>query len=59
VSGAGSVAFLLARAARAIAHVLPSVYDVYVSVPLRIERWLERPPRAAGVTRPHARSSAS
>jgi len=58
VSGAGSIAFLLARATRAIANVLPSVYDVYVSLPLRIERWLARPPRVAGVTRPHATPTA-
>jgi len=58
VSGAGSLAYLVARTARAIANVLPSVYDVYVSVPLRIERWLARP-RAPGLTRPHARSSAA
>ena len=57
VSGAGSLAFLLAHGARASSHVLPSVIDVYVSVPLRIERWLARP-RAAGVTRPHAGSPA-
>ena len=59
VSGAGVLAFLLARATRAIANVLPSVYDVYVSVPLRIERWLARPPRPSGLTRPHARSGAT
>jgi hypothetical protein len=41
-SGAGSLAFVAARAARALAHVLPSVYDVYVSVPLRVERVLKR-----------------
>ncbi len=37
-SGAGSLAFVAARAARTLANVLPSLYDVYVSVPLRIER---------------------
>jgi hypothetical protein len=57
VGGAGSLSFLLAHGVRAVANVLPSAYDVYVSVPLRIERWLERP-RGPGVTRPHARSSA-
>ena len=41
-SGVGSLAFVAARAARALAHVLPSVYDAYVSVPLRIERALKR-----------------
>lgn len=40
-SGLGSLAFVTARAARTLAHVLPSVYDVYVSVPLRIERALK------------------
>jgi hypothetical protein len=40
-SGVGSIAFVAARAARTLAHVLPSVYDVYVSVPLRIERALK------------------
>lgn len=57
MSGAAALAFLLARATRALANVLPSVYDVYVSVPLRIERWLARPPRAGGLTRPHTRSA--
>ena len=57
-SGLGSCAFVGARMVRAVANVLPSVYDVYVSVPLRIERWLARP-RAPGLTRPHARSSAA
>jgi hypothetical protein len=37
-SGAGSLAFVVARAARTLASVAPSLYDVYVSVPLRIER---------------------
>jgi hypothetical protein len=37
-SGAGSVAFVAARAFRGLASVMPSLYDVYVSVPLRIER---------------------
>jgi hypothetical protein len=54
VGGAGSLSYLLARTTRALAGVLPSVYDVYVSVPLRLERWLARP-RAPGLTRPHAR----
>src|SRR5262245_29717098 len=40
--GIGSLAFGAARAARTLAHVLPSLYDVYVSVPLRIERVLRR-----------------
>jgi hypothetical protein len=57
LSGAGSLAFLLAHGARASSHVLPSVIDVYVSLPLRIEHWLAKP-RSAGVTRPHAGSSA-
>jgi ElaB/YqjD/DUF883 family membrane-anchored ribosome-binding protein len=39
-SGAGSLAFVASRVARTLANVLPSVYDVYVSVPLRIERAL-------------------
>jgi hypothetical protein len=58
VGGMGSLAFVLARAARAVANVLPSAYDVYVSVPLRIERWLARPARPSGLTRPHVRSEA-
>src|SRR5262245_6961684 len=41
-SGIGSLAFGAARAARTLAHVLPSLYDVYVSVPLRIERVFRR-----------------
>jgi hypothetical protein len=41
-SGAGSLAFAAARATRALANVLPSVYDAYVSVPLRIEHALKR-----------------
>ena len=41
-SGVGSLAFVAARAARALANVLPNVYDAYVSVPLRIERAVER-----------------
>jgi len=41
-SGAGSLAFVLARVARGLASVLPSLYDAYVSVPLRIERALKR-----------------
>jgi hypothetical protein len=41
-SGVGSLAFVTARAARTLANVLPSIYDAYVSVPLRIERALKR-----------------
>jgi hypothetical protein len=41
-SGLGSLAFVGARLARTLASVLPSVYDAYVSVPLRIERALKR-----------------
>jgi hypothetical protein len=41
-SGLGSCAFVTARMVRATANVLPSVYDVYVSVPLRLERWIAR-----------------
>jgi hypothetical protein len=37
-SGIGSLAFVMARVARTLAGVAPSLYDVYVSVPLRIER---------------------
>lgn len=48
VSGLGSLAFVLARVARALAHVLPGVYDAYVSVPLRIERAFARAPEAGG-----------
>jgi hypothetical protein len=57
VSVVGSLSFLLARTARAFANVLPSVYDVYVSIPLRVERWLANP-RSAGVARPHPRPNA-
>ena len=57
VSGVGSVAFFAARVFRVVANVLPSAYDVYVSVPLRIERWLASP-RLPGVTRPHPRPDA-
>ncbi len=38
LSAAGSLAFVLGRTARGVANVLPSLYDAYVSVPLRIER---------------------
>jgi hypothetical protein len=41
-SSLGSLAFVAARGTRALAHVLPSFYDAYVSVPLRIERALRR-----------------
>ena len=41
-SGAGSLAFVAARVWRTLASVLPSLYDVYVSVPLRIERVFRR-----------------
>jgi hypothetical protein len=37
----GSLAFLVARAARTLGEVLPSLYDAYVSIPLRIERALK------------------
>jgi hypothetical protein len=57
-SGCGSLAFFAARALRTVANVLPSLYDVYVSVPLRIERWLAKP-RTPGLTRPHARADAA
>jgi len=57
VSIVGSFAFALARTARAIANVLPSLYDVYVSIPLRVERWLASP-RSPGVVRPHPRPGA-
>ena len=40
VSGIGSLAFVMGRAVHTLATVLPSVYDVYVSIPLRIERAL-------------------
>ncbi len=40
VSGIGSLAFVMGRAVHTLANVLPSVYDVYVSIPLRIERAL-------------------
>ncbi len=44
-SGVGSLAFVGARAARTLANVLPSIYDAYVSVPLRIERAVRREPK--------------
>src|SRR5262245_12172718 len=40
VSGVGSLCFALGRATHTFAGVLPSLYDVYVSIPLRIERAL-------------------
>jgi len=42
VSGLGSLSFMVGRMARTVADVLPSLYDAYVSVPLRIERALKR-----------------
>jgi hypothetical protein len=46
-SAVGSCAFVAARTVRAAANVLPSLYDVYISVPLRLERWLARSLRTA------------
>jgi len=53
-SGVGSLAFVTARAARTLANVLPSIYDAYVSVPLRIERALKR--EREGGSKPTRRS---
>jgi hypothetical protein len=50
MSGAGSLSIAAGRAARALVNVLRSLYDVYVSIPLRIERAVsggERNGRAA------------
>jgi hypothetical protein len=55
-SGLGSLAFVSARAARALGHVLPSIYDAYVSVPLRIERALKREPKEGGKSARRSRS---
>jgi hypothetical protein len=44
VSGLGSLAFLVGRTARTVADVLPSLYDAYVSIPLRIERAVKDAP---------------
>jgi hypothetical protein len=57
VSGVGACAFAAVRAVRVVANVLPSLYDVYVSVPLRIEGWLTSP-RPRGITRPHPQPGA-
>ena len=40
-SALGSAAFALARAARVLGEVLGSLYDAYVSIPLRMERALK------------------
>jgi len=44
VSGLGSLALVGARTARTVAEVLPSLYDAYVSIPLRIERAVRSAP---------------
>jgi hypothetical protein len=55
-SGVGSLAFVSARAARALGHMLPSIYDAYVSVPLRIERALRREPKEGSKSARRSRS---
>jgi hypothetical protein len=42
VGGLGQLASALEQAVRAVFHVLPSAYDVYVAIPLRLEGWLRR-----------------
>ena len=44
MSGIGSLAFVAGRAARTLIDLLPSLYDAYVSIPLRIERALKSAP---------------
>jgi len=44
VSGLGSLSFMVGRMARTVADVLPSLYDAYVSIPLRIERAVKSAP---------------
>ena len=44
VGGLGSLAFVAGRAARTVIDALPSLYDVYVSIPLRIERAVKSAP---------------
>jgi hypothetical protein len=44
VSGLGSLAWLVARTARVLGDALPSLYDAYVSIPLRIERAVKSAP---------------
>jgi hypothetical protein len=53
LSGLGSLAYVGGRAARTVIELIPSLYDAYVSVPLRIERALKSgaAERAAGKAR--------
>ena len=44
VGGLGSLAFVVGRTARTLSDVLPSLYDAYVSIPLRIERAVKSAP---------------
>lgn len=44
VSGLGSLAFVAGRTAQTLIAALPSLYDAYVSIPLRIERALKSAP---------------
>jgi len=44
VGGLGSLAFVAGRTARTLSDVLPSLYDAYVSIPLRIERAVKSAP---------------
>lgn len=51
VAGLGEVARAGAYGVRALFHLLPSLYDVYVAIPLRIEGWLRREDAADDVSR--------
>ncbi len=53
LSGIGSLAYVGGRAARTVIELIPSLYDAYVSIPLRIERALKSgaSERAAGKAR--------
>jgi hypothetical protein len=44
VGALGSLAFVAGRTARTLSDVLPSLYDAYVSIPLRIERAVKSAP---------------
>jgi hypothetical protein len=44
ISALGSLAFVAGRVARTLIDLLPSLYDAYVSIPLRIERAMKNAP---------------
>jgi hypothetical protein len=44
VSGLGSLALASGRMARTLSEMLASLYDAYVSIPLRIERAVKSAP---------------